>query len=360
MAFGRRGSSHWATQRRLVLLVRLLRGPAGIEELLEAVRQALGPEAYAGSPVRALEYDLHCLREGWGIELTYRRSERRYCLDALSLPLVDLPQEDLKTLAFLYHNFPLTAPHGNEVRAFLDRLMGLLPEERRRQVLRLRTIPELELDALDREEVSPDVWSAVEEAVVQRRQLAFSYRPARREAEEIPEHRHVVEPYEVELQDGHYYLEGYCLRACVGSEERSSVGTLRYRLSRIVPGTAKVLSARIPPGRRPACTYTLRYRLGPEIARGGVTPRFPETQVTLLPDGSAEVTARTSNLWRARQILLRYGEHCCILEPEELVVMMQETVARMARRYGLLAEGSGREEEAGTDLQREEPEGIGR
>lgn len=348
MPFGRRGSSHWATQRRLVLLVRLLRGPAGAEELLEAVRQALGSEAYADSPIRALEYDLHCLREEWGVELRYLRSQRRYCLGAPPFPLLDLPDEDLKTLAFLYHNFPLTAPHGNEVRALLDRLIGLLPQERRRQVLRLRTIPELELEALDREEVSPDVWSAVEEAVVRRQQLAFLYRPARREAEAL-EHRHVVEPYEVEFQDGHYYLEGYCLRTSAGSEERSNVGTLRYRLSRIVPGTAEVLPARIPPGRRPACTYNLRYLLGPEIARGGVTPRFPETQVTLLPDGSAEVEARTSNLWRARQILLRYGEHCYVLEPEELVEMMRETVARMARRYGLPAEETEREEEVETD-----------
>lgn len=347
MPFGRRGSSHGATQRRLVLLVRLLRGPAGLEELLEAVRHTLGPEAYAGSPIRALEYDLHCLREEWGVELEYRRSQRRYCLGDLPFPLLDLPNEDLKALAFLYHNFPIIAPHGNEVRALLDRLMALLPEERRRQVLRLRTIPELELEALDREEVSPDVWSAVEEAVVGRRQLAFSYRPARRE--EGTEHRHIVEPYEVELQDGHYYLEGYCLRSCIGSEERSGVGTLRYRLSRIVPGTAEVLPARIPPGRRPACTYTLRYLLDPEIARGGVTPRFPETQVNLLPDGSAEVKARTSNLWRARQILLRYGEYCYVLEPEELVEMMQETVARMARRYGLLSKEAEREE-VETDL----------
>ena len=334
MPFGRRVSSHRATQRRLLLLVRLLRGPAGVEDLREAVRQALG-SAYEGLSIRTLEYDLHCLRQEWRAELEYRRSGRHYVLGALPFPWLDLPDEDLKALAFLYHNFPLTAPHGNEVRALLDRLVALLPEERRRQVLRLRTIPELDLEVLDRDEVAPDVWAAVEEAVVRRRQLAFVYRPARRGGEEGRDHRHVVEPYEVELQDGHYYLEGYCLRVQVGSEERRNAGTLRYRLSRMVPGTAQVLPAQIPPGRRPTYTYTLRYLLGPEIACGGVTPRFPETQVNLLPDGSAEVKARTSNLWRARQILLRYGEHCQVLEPEELVVMMRETAAR---RYGLLAE----------------------
>lgn len=338
---GRRSSSWLATQRRLVLLGRLLRGPAGCEELLGTVRRALGEEAYQEAPLRSLEYDLGCLREQWGATLSYGRAQRRYTLITLSFPLLDLPDEDLKTLAFLYHNFPLGAPHGNEVRALLDRLLGLLPSQRRCEVLRLRTIPELDLEALDREEVAPDVWAAVEQAVVARRQLAFVYRPARREEGETGERRHVVEPYEVELHEGHYYLEGYCLRLRIGAQERSDVGTLRYRLNRMVPGTAEVLPERLPPGRRPARTYTIRYLLGAEIAAGGVTPRFAETKVMVLADGSAEVEARTSNLWRARQVLLRYGEHCRVLAPEELVTLMQGTVTEMARRYGILREEEG-------------------
>jgi predicted DNA-binding transcriptional regulator YafY len=109
---------------------------------------------------------------------------------------------------------------------------------------------------------------------------------------------------------------------------------LRYRLSRIVPGTVQVLPDKIPPGRRPVRTYTIRYRLEPAIARGGVTPRFPETTVHLLDDGSAEVEAEAANLWHVRQVLLRYGEHCQALAPEELVRMMRETVLKMAVSYG--------------------------
>jgi predicted DNA-binding transcriptional regulator YafY len=55
--------------------------------------------------------------------------------------------------------------------------------------------------------------------------------------------------------------------------------------------------------------------------------------VTFLPDGSAEISAEVSDLWQARQILLRYREHCTVLEPAELVQMMRESVTLLQERY---------------------------
>ncbi len=339
MPFGKRRSSILAWQRCLALLRRLLRGPAGRDELLAAVHLALGEEAYPQGAHRALEYDLHCLRAHWGVVLAYERPSTTYRLVELPFALLDLPDDDLTTLAFLYQSFSPAAPHGPAVRALLDRLVSFLPDERRRQMLRLRTIPELELQVLDQEDVPPAVWAAVEQAVVQRRQLTFTYRPAQRHEGEPLDRQHRVEPYVVELHEGHYYLEGYCLRLRLGTQERTHVGVLRYRLSRIVPGTVQVLPDKIPPGRRPARTYTIRYRLAPAIARGGVTPRFPQTKVRRFDDGSAEVEAEVANLWQARRVLLRYGEHCLALAPEELVGLMRHTVAQMATGYGLTGIG---------------------
>jgi predicted DNA-binding transcriptional regulator YafY len=51
------------------------------------------------------------------------------------------------------------------------------------------------------------------------------------------------------------------------------------------------------------------------------------------PDGSAIIRAQTSDLWQARQILLRYREHCRVLEPPELIALMRESIERMAELY---------------------------
>jgi predicted DNA-binding transcriptional regulator YafY len=333
MPFGKRRSSILAFYRRLTLLGRLLRGPAGREALFAAVDQELGPDALGPAPERVLESDLAALRREWDAEIRYERAGQVYRLAEIPFPLIDLSEPDLTALAFLYSVFTPEAPQGPAVRALLDRLVSLLPGERRRQVERLRTIPDLELGVLDPEGIAPDVWEAVEQAAVTRRQLSFRYRPLRRAAGAPEEEEHRVEPYGVAFVDGHYYLEGHCARLRAGVEVRTEVGRRRYRLSRLLPGTVQVLPDKLPPGRRPARTYTLRYRLAPTIAGGGVSPRFPETRVTPLPDGWVEVEAQTVDLWRARQVLLRYAENCRVLEPPELVQDMREAAAAMARLY---------------------------
>lgn len=50
-------------------------------------------------------------------------------------------------------------------------------------------------------------------------------------------------------------------------------------------------------------------------------------------DGSALVSAHSSDLWQARQILLRYREHCRVLEPPELVAVMRASVEQLAALY---------------------------
>jgi hypothetical protein len=46
------------------------------------------------------------------------------------------------------------------------------------------------------------------------------------------------------------------------------------------------------------------------------------------------VTATVSNLGLARQILLRYGEGCRVIEPQALFDLMRATTIGLAKIYG--------------------------
>ncbi len=84
--------------------------------------------------------------------------------------------------------------------------------------------------------------------------------------------------------------------------------------------------------RRPM--YVLRYWLALAIARmRDVAHWLPQSEITYADDGSAMVTAVTNDLWRAHQILMRYREHCRVIEPALLVDMMRESAQHMVALY---------------------------
>ncbi|HEY3232536.1 MAG TPA: WYL domain-containing protein [Roseiflexaceae bacterium] len=79
----------------------------------------------------------------------------------------------------------------------------------------------------------------------------------------------------------------------------------------------------------------LRFRLLPVVARRrDVAAYFPNTQLAYHDDGSATITATVTNLWQTRQILLRYGDACVVLEPSELVELFRKTARELAPLYG--------------------------
>jgi len=101
-----------------------------------------------------------------------------------------------------------------------------------------------------------------------------------------------------------------------------------------VPGSARVLPQMLPPQRGAPPSYRLRYRLLPVVARRrDVAAYFPETQFDYQDDGSALVTATTTNLWQARQILLRYGTACEVLEPPALVALFRAVAEGLSALY---------------------------
>lgn len=327
--YGTRASTWVTVQRCLVILRRLQRGPASRDDLVHAVEAVVGESAYGTAPEKALGRDIQKLREVF--DLTIQSRQGVYRLMAVgAMPLLDVSDEALKGVAFLYDTFKPDAPGAEDVRGLLDTLMSYLPEERREALRSLRAMPRLDLQPVDAGEIDVETWDTIERAVVRRRELAFDYLSPRREE---PTH-HVVAPYILDFEDGHYYLDAHCLRWKGPDGESRPETHIDYRVDRIVAGSARVLPTKLPPGRRPSRTYTLRYELAPIIVRGGVSRRFPETEVTIRQDGWAEVTAQISDPFMAAKRLLTYGAGCRVLGPAEVVHHMEEAAQGLAEIYG--------------------------
>jgi len=176
--------------------------------------------------------------------------------------------------------------------------------------------------------------------VIRKREIEFDYRSPHTSDGAARHHR--IAPLEFVYREGHTYLDSFCL----ASDVPELVGQfVLYRLDRIIPDSVRRLpNALHRDYRRP--TYTLRYWLAPAVARTrDVAHWFPKSEIAYADDGSAEVTAVTNDLWRAHQILMRYREHCRVIEPAPLVDMMRESVQRMVALYATDAEQPGGQRE---------------
>ncbi len=333
--------SEWMTMRRcLALLQRLLRGPATKAELMTAVRDQVGDEAYLTNPSTgrssAFEKDINQrLPEHLGVEVRFDRSSGAYKLAALSgLPGFDLSDDALAALAFLEDTFQAGAPHHEKVLALHNHLHACLPEARRRELARQRVALRVDLRRLDAGVIAPVVEERVERAITSRRLLRFSYRSPLYE-DGLPR-RHTVEPYELtfDTQRRHQYLYAFC-RQTDGPEGSQDVRQyIHYRLDRILADGIEVLESKLAPTGPRGKRYQLVYRLAPAVARlGEVTQHFEEMQVTLEADGSAEVRAETGNLFFAVRTLLHYGQNCQVLGGPEALREMRAIVQEMARLY---------------------------
>jgi predicted DNA-binding transcriptional regulator YafY len=338
---GSRNPSWLVLQRGLALVRRLLRGPATAADLLAAVRHDLTPDAYGDdeqAALLALKHDRAALKTNLGIELRFKRSEGVYELASLGdTPWLDLSDDALGALALLYDTFEQTGPTTASVRQFLDLIAGLLPEERLATLQSRRQVLHIELRELDRHAAPERVQQVVARAIHERRRLGFNYQAAAQD-DSRPRY-HEVEPYEIVLREGHYYLEAYNLFSC--SEQQNRVkqeGLVHFRMQGILDDDRlQVLPARLPPGRRRAKSYPVCYRLAPPALRHGVSPHFADTQVEMQADGSAVITATTTDVWYAVRTLLHYGENCTVLGGDEVLKQMRKRMAGMARNYGLLA-----------------------
>jgi len=337
-----RGSreSQWLVLRRCLAIVRRLqRGPADGEALAAAVRASESPDPYDGAEDtrlrKKLEKDLWRIRYHLGVDIRFDRRMGAYRLRGVGpYGLFCLPDDCLDTLAFLYNTFQPDAPEAERVRSFLDTVVGYLPKEQLEAVQRRRTILNLELRDLDEKGIHPRVLRAVQRAVRERRLLEFDYLSPRHKPP-VPR-RHTVEPYDFVFRQGHYYLEGYCRHWKGPLGEKHDAGHFPYRLAYMLPESIRVLPDKLPPGPRKRRRYRLRYELAPRLARGLISRHFEEMTVVHRDDGWAEVTATISDPFAAAKKLLRYGRHCRVLEPPEVVRLIEEEVRGMMELYGIV------------------------
>lgn len=314
-------SSRIVFARALAMVGRLVKGEATRAELIDHVRATV-EDAYERGPFDSFVRDLRLLRN-LGFCIRFSRGRGTYRLERLDHPVLQLhlSRPALEALALLKATFR-GLPHQERVEALNGELSARLPEEVRRKLDR-EPLPRLAVAPADHWWFSKNNLVTVEKAIDRHQVLEFLYRsPKRPEAAKPKYHR--VEPYNLEYRDGHLYFEGYNLK---------TGKVYPYRIDRIVPGSARILPDVFTPREGIVRTVAIRYRLSPEIARFGASLRFRNQQEERQDDGSVIVTGEVGSLFEAMTKLLRYGRHCQVLEPRELVDMMRKEAEAMVGVY---------------------------
>lgn len=310
--------SRWQVIRRcLAMIRRLQRGPASWEALAEAVQAEIS-EAYVqpkqSSRKKQFDNDKAHLVHSLGLGLKYNRRTHEYLLYNNDYPLLELPSEDLATIAWLKKTFESESPEHQPVEAFLNRLISFLGPERREEIERQRFIFKLDLARRDDNHVPVEVREGIVEALVRSRRVGFDYRSSTNSSG-IP-WRHIVDPYEYFFEDGHYYLKGKCQTVAQGGQSHVSGSYTAYRLDGMSNFQLLPNKVEWPPPK--ARQYKVRYRLEAEVVRHGVSRQrwidFDDPEdLEWQADGSVIVNGMTDNDFFAAQALLRYGHRCRVL-----------------------------------------------
>jgi len=338
MSRGKR-ESHWQVMRRcLAVIRRVQRGPATAQELIQAVQDAEGADAYGGvqgqALLRKLEKDLKRIREHLLIDLYFDRGIGRYVIRDLWMPLLDLPDEDLATIAWLEETFDHDSPQHDEVHGLLGRLRFYLSPERQAVIERCRTALTVDLRRRDEDEIQAEVWEGLTRALMSRQSVEFSYLSPQQEDQEP--RRHVVDPYErfFDTVRGHYYLKGWCHYTDGPLGQYTQQKYFYYRLGRV--RDLRVLPDKLPPIPPSAPRYRVEYVLTPRVARLGVTRHrgIDVEEVERREDGSAVVRGTTEDVFWAARTLLHYGPNCRVLGGPELLREMRALMRRMWEIYG--------------------------
>lgn len=321
-------STERANRRRLALLALLHSRPHGYDELITALDKdglfsydhASEAAVIARQQYYQFRNDIQALHR---LSCDIRCDRRSRCYIWHNSPFgLALTQEQLTTFALLLNTFNDTMMiHADEIKALLSYFVEQLPPEQQKQLARHRYPFSIDLhETTDYHNADAHNIQRIELAIERSQQLKFAYRSLR----EGKEHIHIVEPQPLVFERGHVYLNGW-------SPEYGK--PLRFRLDYILPGSAEVLPTRIAQSRPSPVSYVLRYQLSPVIARNGVSQHFADQHVDLHADGSAAVTARITDLFDARRILLSYGENCTVLGPPRLVKQMRAVADDFSKKY---------------------------
>ncbi len=312
----------------------LLREPTTKERLIALVQQELGEEGYPAAAESALKHDFDALKREYGCRIAFQRATGCYALDDLGeLALLELPDSCMEALAFLDASFPAGSaiPEHANIRSLLERVVRLLSTERQKQHRRRTGSVVLDLPGRVPNRIDRTVLLTLRRAIENRQEVVFNYLGL---FDDDRPRQHRVAPYQISFRpEGHGYLDATLLEATPPGTEQVHA-TINYRLDRIITGSVRILPTMLPPQRIQPASYALRYKLLPAVARRrDVATFFPHSHITYHDDGSATVTATVTNLWQARQTLLRYGTACIVLEPPELIELFRETAQGLADIY---------------------------
>lgn len=323
---GPKRSSWLIFRRRLIIVRRLMRGPATREQLRETIAHEMCDQAWGKSPESALRHDIQALRREFGCIIRYRTASGYHLEDLGQLYPLDLNDDHLQAIQTLTTVAKTLPPHiTDNADRLLTHLINLLPPDRRtvrtnrsEHMITSRSITDLDRTMLRR----------IHRAM-RYQQLQFHYYTPHTISQESVEYR--VAPYRLIIRDTHLYLDADCLWNSYNQEyPKRQI----YPIEHINPHSLQILPKTVPPVRTPTKSYTLRYELAPEMARRhDIALHFEGSKIEYRDDDSAVVTARTDNLWWAHQTLLRYREHCRVLEPPELITMFHETLQNWATIY---------------------------
>jgi predicted DNA-binding transcriptional regulator YafY len=312
--------------RCLAIIRRVQRGPASRDDLLRVMRRVEQPArldaldcAEMEALRRRLEKDLGRIRERLLVDVYYDDQVDGYVIKDTWRPLLDLPDEDLETMAWLGEAFDHRSPKHDQVHSLLRRLRLFLDPERVAVIEQARTALEIDLRQRDEDEIRPEVWEKLTKAFMNRQQVELVYLSPAHEEHEA--RRHVVEPYQPYYFDttrGHYYLRAYCRRVDGPHGTWHAERYITYRLGRILE--ANVLPTKLSPVAPSSPRYRVVYELAPEVARLGVTQqRAIEVEtVERRDDGSVMVHGETESVFWAVQALLHYGAQCRVVGGAEV------------------------------------------
>lgn len=348
MARGKRESEWLVIKRCLALIRRLQRGPATRGQLLEAmlaverqgadaltVEQARKLAAEPGEALaRRLEHDLARIRNEFGVVIRFDRRQGSYAITDTWTGLLDLPDDDLATMAWLEETFGLDSPQHDEVHALLSRLRLYLGMDRRGEILRRRDALRLEFEQRDNDEIPLETWEQLGRALGRRLRIEFDYLSPEY-GDGLPR-RHVADPYEAPYFNpgtGHFYLWAWCQSETGAEGRKTPRDYYHYRLGRMQ--NVRVLPDKLPPYAPRAPRYEVVYHLAPRVARTGVSrPRdIVVDAIEPQADGGAIVRGTTESIFWAIQSLMHYRENCRVLGGPELLAAMRETVKMMAKMY---------------------------
>lgn len=331
-----RGSEWLPFLRALSILQRLLEGPASNQELIQAVLNSVGAEAYPAAPAArqaAFKRDRRKLREILGVEWEFRQ-QKYFLKDSGPWLSLRLPEEALRALTVLNVTFAGQLGEHAGLDALIKYLLWRLPEDQRRRLESLESGITFEIfQQVDPNGVPKRVWEMVQRAIRSHRQLEFHYLSPRYEDGRARRFR--VAPLRMVYQWGHWYLFAYVLQR----EEEYLQGPdySRFRLFYIQDDQRlKVLPTVVSVSHRRPPRYEVHYRLLPPLGRGAISRHFDEMTITPLEDGCVEVRGVTDDLFEAERILLGYGQYCVVLGGAELKRRITAAVSGMMEN--LLAE----------------------